>query len=85
MHDSLLFEKTYQTVRELCESHSIMKVNEIKMTVSMDSHVDGPHMLRHFIERDNILFGDWTNVVVEKREIERLTAIVKSIDGEKDE
>ena len=85
MHDSLLFEKTYQTVLKLCKSHSIKKVNEIKMTVSMDSHVDGPHMLRHFMERDNILFGDWTNVVVEKRDIEKLTAIVESIDGEKDE
>jgi len=85
MHDSLLFEKTYQTVRELCESHSIKKVNEIKMTVSLDSHVDGPHMLSHFMERDSSLFGDWTNVIVEKHDIERLTAIVESIDGEKDE
>lgn len=85
MHDSLLFEKTYRAVRELCESHSIKKVNEIRLIVSMDSHVDGPHMLRHFMERDNTLFGDWTNVIVEKREIEKLTAVVESIDGEKDE
>ena len=83
MHDSLLFEKTYQTVLKLCESHSIKKVNEIKMTVSIDSHVDGSHMQRHFIERENTLFGDWTNVVVEKRDIEKLTAVVESIDGEK--
>lgn len=85
MHDSLLFEKTYQTVRELCESHSIKKVNEIKMAVSMDSHVDGPHMQRHFMERDNTLFGEWTEVIVEKRDMERLTAVVERIDGEKDE
>lgn len=84
MHDSLLFEKTYQTVSELCEINAIKKVNEIKMIVSMDSHVDAPHMLRHFIERDNALFGDWTNVIVEKREIEKLTAVVESIDGEMD-
>lgn len=85
MHDSFLFEKTYQTVNELCERNAIRKVNEIKMVVSMDSHVDGPHMLGHFIERDNTLFGDWTNVSVEKRDIEKLTAVIKSIDGEKDE
>lgn len=85
MHDSLLFEKMYKTVRELCEIHSIRRVNEIKLAVSMDSHLDGPHMLGHFMERDNTLFGDWTNVIVEKRDIERLTAVVESIDGEKDE
>ena len=85
MHDSLLFEKTNQTVRGLCESHSIIKVNEIKLTVSMDSHVDGPHMRRHLMERDSPLFGEWTEVIVEKRDRERLTAVVESIDGEKDE
>ena len=85
MHDSVLFEKTYRTVCELCESNAVKKVNEIKMIVSMDSHVDGPHMLEHFIERDNILFGDWTDVIVEKRDIEKLTAVIESIDGEKDE
>jgi len=82
MHDSLLFEKTYQTVRELCENNAIKKVNKIKMAVSMDSHVDGPHMLSHFMERDSTLFGDWTEVIVEKRDIERLTAVIESIDGE---
>lgn len=85
MHDSLLFEKTYNTVHELCENNSIKKVNEIKLIVSMDSHVDGPHMLSHFIERDNILFGDWTNVIVEKCDIEKLTAVIERIDGEKDD
>lgn len=85
VHDSLLFEKTYQTVRELCKNNSIKKVNEIKLIVSMDSHVDGPHMLSHFIERDNTLFGDWANVIVEKRDIEKLTAVIESIDGEKDD
>lgn len=85
MHDSLLFEKTYQTVRELCENNAIKKVNEIKMTVSMDSHVDGSHMLSHFMEHDSSLFGDWTEVIIEKRDIERLTAVVESINGEKDE
>lgn len=84
MHDSLLFEKTYQTVRELCENNAIKKVNEIKMAVSLDSHVNGPHILSHFIERDNALFGGWTTVVVEKRDIEKLTAVVQSIDGEKE-
>ena len=85
MHDSLLFEKTYQTVRELCENNAIKKVNEIKMTVSMDSHMDGLHMLRHFVERDSMLFGEWTNVTIEKRNINSLTAVIESIDGEKED
>lgn len=82
MHDSLLFEKTYQAVYELSKHNSIRRVSEVKIIVSMDSHFDSPHMLGHLIERDNILFGDWTNVIVEKRDIEKLTALIENIIGE---
>ena len=85
MHDSLLFEKTYRTVRELCENNAIKRVNEIKLSVSMDSHADGPHMLKHFIERDNTLFNNRTHVIVQKRDITKLTVVIESIDGETDE
>ena len=85
MHDSLLFEKTYRAVRELCEGHAIKKVNQIKLIVSMDSHVDGPHMLGHFMDHDDSLFGDWTNIIVEKRDTEKLTMLIESIDGERNE
>ncbi len=85
MHDSLLVEKTYRAVRDLCESHAIKKVIQIKLIVSMDSHVNGPHMLGHFMDRDDALFGDWTNIIIEKRDTKKLTMVIESIDGERDE
>lgn len=85
MHDSLLLEKTYQTVCELCERNSIRKVNEVKMIVSIDSHMDGAHMLGHLMERNNTMFGDWTNVIIKKRDIEKMTTVIESITGEEDE
>lgn len=85
MHDSLLFEKTYRAVRDLCENHAIKKVNQIKLIVSMDSHMDGPHLLRHMMDRDDALFGDWTNIIVEKGDTETQTMVVESINGEKDD
>lgn len=82
MHDSLLLEKTYQTVRSLCVPHAIQKINEITLLVSRDSHLEPAHMLAHLIERDSTLFGDWTTVTIQKGDIEKLTLMVLHIDGE---
>ena len=51
----------------------------------MDSHADGLHLLRHFTDRDDALFGDWTNIIIEKRDTKKLTMVIESIDGERDE
>jgi transcriptional regulator NrdR family protein len=85
MHDTFLIEKLYNSISELCKSNMIKKINEIKLIVSLDSHVTGQHMLEHLMERDSTLFGDWTCVYIEKQDIEKLTAMVESINGETDE
>lgn len=82
MHDSLLLEKTYQAVLALCAPYAIQKINEITLLVSQDSHLEPTHMLAHLIERDNTLFGDWTTVIIQKGDIEKLTLMVLHIDGE---
>ncbi len=83
MHDSFLIEKIYQAALTLCEKNSISKVLEISLLVSVSSHIEPEHLLSHLIERDNRLFGDWTEVIVEKSaNVEELQAVVNTLCGE---
>lgn len=82
MHDTHLIEKMYQSIVDVCIHNGIVKVNEIDIEVDEASHVEGPHLLSHLIERDNKLFSCDTIVNVEHKPYEKLTAIIKSIDGD---
>ncbi len=81
MHDTHLIEKTYHSIAALCRQNGIYRVNELQIEVDEESHIEGEHLLSHLIDRDSAMFGDWTTVHVEHKPYERLTAIIKSIDG----
>jgi len=82
MHDTHLIEKIYQSIAALCRQSKIAKVNELEIEVDKGSHIEGPHLLSHLIDRDSAMFGDWTTVHIEHKPYEKLTAVIKSIDGD---
>lgn len=82
MHDTHLIEKIYQSIAVLCMQNGIVKVIELEIEVDEGSHIEGAHLLSHLIDRGSAMFGDWTTVHVEHKPYEKLTAIIKSIDGD---
>jgi len=82
MHDTHLIEKIFESIAVLCRQNGIVKVNELEIEVDEGSHIEGEHLLSHLIHRDSAMFGDWTRVHVEHKPYEKLTAIIKSIDGD---
>ena len=82
MHDTHLIEKIYQSIVALCRQNRIARVNKIYIEVDEGSHIEGPHLLCHLKDRDNALFGDRTVIHVEHKPYEKLTAVIKSIDGD---
>lgn len=82
MHDTHMIEKLYQSIIEICDENSIEKVNEMTIEVDEGSHIESQHLLSHLIDRDNILFGNFTKLHIEKKPFDRLTAIIQSIDGD---
>ena len=82
MHDTHLIEKIYQSIAALCKQNGIVKVNEIEIEVDEGSHIEGPHLLSHLMDRDNEMFGNWTSVHLERKPYEKLTAVIKKIDGD---
>jgi Zn finger protein HypA/HybF involved in hydrogenase expression len=83
MHDTFLNQNLYESMIDLCRENSIAKILNLTITVHTNSHINENSIREQFSERKNELIGDWTNILVRKREIEPLTAIIDSIDGEK--
>lgn len=82
MHDTHLIEKIFESIAALCRQNGIVKVNEIAIEVDEGSHIEGPHLLSHLKDRDSTMFGDWTVIHVEHKAFKKLTAVIKSIDGD---
>jgi len=82
LHDTHLIEKIYQSVVALCRQNGIVKVNKLEIEVDEGSHIEGQHLLSHLIDRDSEMFGNWTSVYVEHKPYEKLTAVIKKIDGD---
>lgn len=85
MHDTHLLEKIYNSLSEICDRNSIIKMNELCINVNENSHIDEKSLLQFLKDRDNKLYGDFTRIYIERCEAETLTATIKSIDGDKNE
>jgi Zn finger protein HypA/HybF involved in hydrogenase expression len=83
MHDTFLNENLYESIINLCKENAITKVLNLLITVHTNSHISTESIREYFIDRNSKLLGEWTNIVVQKKEIEPLTATIEQIDGEK--
>lgn len=82
MHDTFLNERIYEALLELCQKNKILKLNKVNIVVNMDSHISENSLREHFGERNNKIFGKWTEIIVEKQDVGKLNAVIKSIEGE---
>lgn len=82
MHDTFLNERIYEALLKLCRENKIIKLNKVNITVNLDSHICENSLREHFGERNNNLIGDWTEIIVEKQDVGKLNAAIKSIEGE---
>jgi hypothetical protein len=83
MHDTFLNQNLYDNIVNLCKEHSITKILNLIITVHTNSHICNESIREQFTDRNSRLIGDWTNIVVQKKDIEPLTATIEQIDGEK--
>lgn len=83
MHDTFLNQNLYESINSLCKENSIAKINKLIITVHTDSHICNESLREHFSDRKSSLIGHWTDIEVQKKEIEPLTATIEQIDGEK--
>jgi hypothetical protein len=61
------------------------KITKLVIAVHTHSHISEGSIREFFADRKSKLMGAWTTIVVDKKEIEPLTATIEQIDGEKNE
>ncbi|HHV98881.1 MAG TPA: hypothetical protein GXX36_04795 [Clostridiaceae bacterium] len=82
MHDTFLYERIYEALLKLCQENKLIKLNKINLAVNTDSHISENSLREHFSERNNNLLGEWTEIIIEKQDVGKLNAVIKSIEGE---
>lgn len=82
MHDTFLNERIYDELLKICRENKLLKLNKICLEVNIDSHISEKSLREHFRERCNNVLGDWTEIIVEKQDVGKLNAILKSVEGE---
>lgn len=83
MHDTILLNKISDAVSQVCEANNFKKVNKIAVVVNHRSHVDEHNLYEHLQNADGNLIGLWTEIKIEREDIQDQTAILHSIQGEK--
>ena len=83
MHDTILLNKISNAVSQVCEANNFKKVNKIAVVVNHRSHVNEHNLYEHLQNADGDLIGLWTEIKIEREDIQDQTAILHSIQGEK--
>ena len=82
MHDTFLNERIFEALLKLCRENRVSRLNKVNITVNIDSHITEKSLRKHFSRRENNLIGSWTEIIVEKQDVGKLNAVIKSIEGD---
>ena len=85
MHDTILFGKISEELKEICKVNNINKVKTFTVIVNHRSHVNVDNLYDHLQHANGDLVGEWTKINVQREDIQDQTAILKSIQGIQDE
>lgn len=85
MHDTFLFQRISEKLNEICRENNISRVRKLDVTVNLDSHVNTINLFQYLSSYNSCLIGDWCEIDVKKHAIEKQTAIIETIEGEKGE
>lgn len=81
MHDTFLNERIYETLLKLCHDNKLIKLTRVDLAVNTDSHISEDSLREHFRERKNNLLDELTEIVIDRQNVGKLNAVIKSIEG----
>lgn len=82
MHDTFLLKRISDNLIILCNTNKITKVRKLHIITSPNSHINEESLYEHLKEQNAELIGEWTNIIVERQDIENLTAVIESVEGD---
>jgi len=82
MHDTFLLKRLSEELGVLCEANRLSRVTGLRVVTSLNSHVGHDSLYEQLSMDHSKEVGEWTDIIVEKREIDDLTAVIESVEGE---
>lgn len=82
MHDTFLIQRLYHELLRLCMEQQFARLTAVHLVVNPDSHVSESLMQAYFRDQGCSLAGAWTVFRIERQEVGKLQAIIKSVEGE---
>ncbi len=82
MHDTFLFKRISDSLNTLCKENRIGRLNKVCITTSRNSHICHDNLLAQLKECNDGLVGDWTELCIERQDIDSHTATIDHVEGE---
>ncbi len=82
MHDTILLGRISQGLEGLCKENNIIKVDQMIVAVSFNSHVNSENLKTFLQEQNAPIVGEWTEILVKNEDIEDQSAIIHSLKGD---
>lgn len=82
MHDTFLLKNITNSLIELCNEYEIDKIKQLTLVVNHDSHINEENLIDHLRLYNPNIIAKELKLEILREDIERQTAIIKSIQGE---
>lgn len=82
MHDTFLLKGIMDNLIILCNTNKIKRVVKLHIITSQGSHINRDDLYEHLKEENPDLIGKWTDIIIERDNIENLTAVIESVEGD---
>jgi hypothetical protein len=82
MHDTILLSKISDELKNICTVNNINRVKTFTVIVNYRSHINENNLYDHLQHTYGDLVGEWTEINVQREDIQDQIAILKSIQGE---
>jgi regulator of replication initiation timing len=85
MKDTYLIKKISEEVQVLCDMNNLKKLTKLVVTVNYKSNINEEHLRKQLHHMNKKTFGPWTQIQVLRDDIQERTAILHTVEGEKDD
>ncbi|MTI71469.1 MAG: hypothetical protein FH751_14580 [Firmicutes bacterium] len=80
MHDTFLFSRLADSLSFLCKENKIKRIDKLVIIVHKNSHINEKNMYDYLNKHTNLI-NDNTKIIIKREEIEELTAVIESVEG----
>lgn len=82
MHDTFLLKRISDALGALCSTNRFSKITKLKVITGRDSHIEHDNLFEQLSKDHNEVVGDWTEIIIDRQDIEDNTAVIESVEGE---